>query len=439
MKNEEALKWLFDLESFGVKLGLKNIQTLLQKLDNPQDALHIIHVAGTNGKGSVCRYIASILQHNGYSVGLYTSPHLIDINERFVINATQITSDELTRYCSQIETLLHSIDDETFTPTFFEVCTAISFLWFKEKKVDFAVIEVGLGGRLDATNVVHPILSIITNISFDHQHVLGETLRKIAIEKAGIIKQNTLVLTAAKQDAFTVIKNKAEMLHAPIIQIHHHDVHRLNANLSYQIFHIKTQCSEYEVSTALLGIHQGINIAISISAIEQLRMKGFTISDEAIKEGIQNTVHPGRMQVMQQKPLILVDGAHNIAAINVLKKTLQEIKGYKSHICVFGAMHDKDIKHMLSILVPITDIFIFTQPALKRAEDPNKIAMIFKSNHPLKKYEILSNVTDAVARAISLAGPEDLVYITGSLYNAGEAIQFLQNKEYFPEIQPSNH
>jgi len=390
MNNDEALKWLFDLESFGVKLGLKNIQTLLQKLDNPQDALRVIHVGGTNGKGSVCRYIATILQQNGYSVGLYTSPHLIDIKERFMMNGTKISSDELTHYCSQIQKLLQKNDDETFTPTFFEVCTAISFLWFKEKKVDFAVIEVGLGGRLDATNVVHPLLSIITNISFDHQHILGETLKKIALEKAGIIKQNTLVLTAAQQAAFTVIKGKALRMHAPIIQIHHHDVQKINSNLSHQIFQIKTQNSEYRVSTSLLGVYQGINIAISISAVEQIRLKGFTISDQAITEGIQNTVHPGRMQIMQKKPLILVDGAHNVAAMKVLKKSLQAIKGYKNYICVFGAMHDKDIKHMLSILVPLTDIFIFTQPEIRRAEDPNKIAMILKSIHPHQNYEILT-------------------------------------------------
>jgi len=421
MNFDEALSWLYGFQKFGVRLGLERIQHLVNELGNPHHGMKIIHVAGTNGKGSVCKLIGSILQEGGYSVGVYLSPHLQRFSERMTINNKEISEEEVASLITIIKPIVDKMVKEENTPTFFEIVTAMAFQYFHDKNVDFAVIEVGLGGRYDATNVVNPMITVITNVSLEHERILGKQIKDIAGEKAGIIKKDVPVITAATGDALVVIGKKAADSNAALEIIDSKRWKRVHGSMAGQEFLIKGSLTEHHVNTPLLGQHQGENITLAIATIEQLQMNGMYLTDEAIIKGIEKAMNPGRMEIVGTEPTILLDGAHNVAGIKLLKKTLEEDFVYERLILILGTLSDKNVQEMLDIITHIADSIIVTKSHNKRACNPSKLKEMIDKKEAVVKDEL----SDAIDYAKKVAKKQDLICIAGSLFTVGEA------KDYF--------
>ena len=389
MNYHQCLRYLEKREKFGIKLGLANIKRLLKKIGSPEKNLRIIHVAGTNGKGSVCAMISSMLFEAGYKVGMYTSPHLVSINERFKINGKNISNRDFAKYLSMT---VQSVD----TQTYFEITTAMAFLYFKEQNIDFAVIEVGMGGRLDSTNVAIPIISIITNIALEHTQYLGVTIRKIAYEKAGIIKNNIPVVTGAKGDALKVIKSIAEKRNSPLLAVKKFEVPPLG----------------------LQGKFQMKNAAIAVAAINVLKGRGnLKISKAEIKNGLNKTKWDGRMQFIGKN--LLLDCAHNPDGMAAFAKEAKLLKKrFNRLIIIIGIMKDKDIGEMANEICNFADKIIITKVKGDRAAEPKWIAKFFKKHG--REFEIKKNVYGAFWYSKSIAGKNDLIVVTGSCYLIGE-------------------
>ncbi|MDH7506871.1 MAG: folylpolyglutamate synthase/dihydrofolate synthase family protein [Candidatus Thermoplasmatota archaeon] len=428
MNYDETITWIYSFDKFGIKLGLDRIKILCDKIGNPQNGYKIIHVGGTNGKGSVCRFLQSILTTSGYKTGVYTSPHIQRFSERFIIDFKEISDSDVVILVKKIKPIVEEMIEKGDTPTFFEIVTAMAFLYFKEKNVDFAVVEVGLGGRFDATNIVKPMVSVITNVMLEHQDILGHKVEEIAFEKAGIIKNKIPVITAAKDSALEVIKKVADEKDAPVTIVDNNSWKKIKTNVDGQEFLINGCLKDYKVKTSLLGNHQGENIALSIVVIEKLQMDGIYITDEAITEGIEKTVNPGRMEVLGFKPLFILDGAHNIAGIASLKNSLENDFVYNKLILVMGILSDKNIKEMLEIIVPIADIVITTKSQNKRAAEPVKLKEMIEKLNFKNKVFVKEKVHGAVKHALSIAKKDDLICVTGSLFTVGEARDYLLNK-----------
>lgn len=414
------IEWLQQFKPYGIKLGLDRIKYIVDKLGNPERRYRNIHVAGTNGKGTVCRLLSNILLEDGYHVGLYTSPHLYDIRERFIVDNKIIEEEKLLEVISIVKPVVDKLIQKKIYPTYFEVTTAIAFQYFSMEDVDIAVIEVGMGGRFDATNIMTPMVSIITNISLDHQQFLGETIEEIAFEKAGVIKNGIPVITAADKKALKIIEKTVIEKNSPLRYIKKDYIRRISKNIDRQIFHIELE-RDYTIETSLLGRQQGENIAIVLAAIEELRKQGLKISDESIKNGIKKTNTPGRMELISRKPLILLDGAHNIAGIKVLKENLMDFN-YDKLILVFGVLKDKNYSDMIDIISENADIIILTQPDTSRASPVNSIIKLIDET---KKVYVTTKVRDAVDQALKVVGKKDMICITGSLYTVGEAREIL--------------
>ena len=414
------IEWLQQFKPYGIKLGLDRIRYIVDKLGNPEGRYRNIHVAGTNGKGTVCRLLSNILLEDGYHVGLYTSPHLYDIRERFIVDNKIIEEEKLLEVISIVKPVVDKLIQKKIYPTYFEVTTAIAFQYFSMEDVDIAVIEVGMGGRSDATNIITPMVSIITNISLDHQQFLGETIEEIAFEKAGVIKNDIPVITAADKKALKIIEKIAIEKNSPLRYIKKDYIRRITKNIDRQIFHIELE-RNYTIETSLLGSQQGENIAITLAAIEELRKQGLKISDESIKNGVRKTSNPGRMELISRKPLILLDGAHNIAGIKVLKENLLDFN-YDKLILVFGVLKDKNYSDMIDIISENADIIILTQPDTSRAFPVDSLIKLVDET---KKVYVTTKVRDAVDQALKVVGKKDMICITGSLYTVGEAREIL--------------
>jgi dihydrofolate synthase / folylpolyglutamate synthase len=424
MNYDKTIKWLYNFEKHGIKLGLERIRYICEKLDNPQKNYEIIHVGGTNGKGSVCRFISSILVSQGYKVGVYTSPHIQRFSERFLINDVEINKTEITALVEKIKPIIEEMTKQGNIPTFFEIVTAMAFQYFYDKKVDYAVVEVGLGGRFDATNVINPLVSVITNVTLEHQDRLGKTIKDISFEKAGIIKENIPVVTAAENIALDVIKKIAYEKNSALTFVDKSSWEKTGGNLNLQKFTIHGKIKDYSVKTCLPGIFQGENIALSLMCIEAMQMKGVYISDENIKEGVENTVNPGRMEITGFEPIILLDGAHNIAGIQMLKNTVLKDFVYDKLILVIGILSDKNVKEMVEIIKPIADTVIVTKSSNIRASDPETLKEFFKP----KNVTVTTSVSEAVEYAKKTAKKQDIIVITGSLFTVGEARDYLVKK-----------
>jgi|TARA_Y100000310_G_scaffold186388_1_gene186536 dihydrofolate synthase/folylpolyglutamate synthase len=381
MNYKKILKELYSMDSQKFKLGLKRIKVLLKKLGNPEKKLKCIHVAGTNGKGSVCAMLSSILQDAHYKVGMYTSPHLKKFNERIRINKKLIADKDIVRLYSKVKP---NVTDQSF----FEITTAMAFLYFKEKNVDFAILEVGLGGRLDATNVVKPLISIITNIDYEHTKNLGNTLEKIAYEKAGIIKKNVPVVTAAEGIALAAIKKVSNKNNSELVIVNKDKNLKLNN---------------------LRGQFQIQNAAIAAKAIEKLN--NHKINKKNIINGLKNAKWPGRFQFINKNTLI--ECAHNPNGFKILIKELKNLK-YKKLILVLGFSDDKDIQKISGMIKPIASRIIITKSKNERAAEPELIKKYFK------KPIILKSPKKALNYAKKIAKKEDLILVTGSIFLVGE-------------------
>jgi dihydrofolate synthase/folylpolyglutamate synthase len=419
------MQWLAGFEKYGWVFGLERISTLLEKLGNPQKELKVIHVAGTNGKGSVCNFISSILHQAGYSVGLYVSPHLERFSERIVVNGDEISDDDLEKLVEHVRPFVEEMKQQENAPTFFEIVTAVALLYFQKRKVDYAVVEVGLGGRLDATNIVTPLVSVITNISLEHTDILGDSIEKIAFEKAGIIKEGIPVVTAATETARDVIARVAKEHNAPVVFVDNTWWKRVSWDGREQEFSIQGSLREYTVRTSLLGIHQGENIAVSLAAVEQLQMQGVFLTDADIIKGVEVASNPGRMEIVAESPTILLDGAHNPGGIKVLVEALAQDFTYKHLILVFGVLKDKDIPPMVAMIVPIADCIIVTKSSSPRAYDPMSLKEQITAVDPSKEVVVTNSVPEAIDHARRHARRKDLICVSGSLFTVGEARQYL--------------
>ena len=345
----------------------------MAELGYPQQHCRFLHIAGTNGKGSVAAMLSSILTLAGYNVGFYSSPHLISFHERFRLKDRDIDDGEVLSLVNQVKRVMHA--DEL--PTFFEFVTAMALLYFAQKKADPVILETGMGGRLDATNIVLPLLSIITNIAMDHREYLGNSIRAIAAEKAGIIKPGVPVITFVRQpSAIIPIQAAATALKSPIF--YGGKDFRTRGQRQGRFQYQGLQKNMTGLRTNLVGRHQYRNAAVALAAIELLQEKGFKISEEAVRHGMEQVRWPGRLEVISARPLLVLDGAHNPAAATTLAQALKRDLSYRRLILVLGIMADKDIDGILNRLLPLADVVIFSRPRYERAATPESLEMLAK-------------------------------------------------------------
>lgn len=432
MTYHATLSYLYGLQKFGIKFRLANISYLLATLNHPQKNLPCIHIAGTNGKGSTSAFIASMLSYAGYRVGHYTSPHLINFTERIKINTCEISKKDVVR----LTTLLRKKEKAIESITFFEFVTAMALCYFAEQKVDVAVIEVGMGGRLDATNVVSPLVSIITNIAREHEFYLGNSLTKIAKEKAGIIKKKSVVITGATQPrVLSLFIKRCYALHVPLYQLGK-DFLLTKTSLNVYQYH-GLRHSLQGIKIGLVGDHQTKNASLALAAIEILNEKGYYIDDSKALQGLRYVSWPGRLETVHHLPCVLLDGAHNPAAMESLRQALLQHFVFKKLILVLGIMADKNIKGMMNIIVPIADKVILCTPHLDRAASTHLLSQLLDDYNV--SYHQVEEVRDAIRYALSIAHPQDVICVTGSLFTVGEArSMFLQPKRFSPMNRSSS-
>ena len=416
---EKCLEELYSLGRFGIILGLSTIKKVLKRLGSPQNQFLSIHIAGSNGKGSIASALASILVASGQKVGLYTSPHLVRFNERICVNREPISDKAvMDAYLS-----VKRVTSGGREPTFFEYATAMAFYEFARQKVDWAVIETGMGGRLDATNIINPVLSIISNISLEHQKYLGKTLALIAAEKGGIIKRETPVVTGTKQPAAVSVLNKiATFKQAPLYRLGGDFKTRRDKIGGFTYFGIQNTWKN--MSNGLLGNHQVSNAALTLAACEVLDNKKTDISVENIKDVFLKNSWQGRLEVVSRSPLVIFDGAHNLMASRNLARFLSNSFKDKAVTLVIGILDDKPYKAMLKSLLPFCNRVIVTQAKTGRAL-PLKI-LVREAKEIHSNVTSIPDVADALTHAVKTLPQNNAVCVAGSLYVVGEAKAFIE-------------
>lgn len=426
MNYQEALDYLANLAKFGFNFGLGRIQELLKRLDNPHLGLKVIHIGGTNGKGSTTAMLSAILQEGGYRVGAFTSPHLKSYTERYRINGAEISGEQVAVLIDELRPHLEAMVAEGFEhPTEFEVGTALAFLYFNREKVDFLVVEVGLGGAIDSTNVVKPLLSIITNVSMDHMDYLGHTIEEITRVKAGIIKPGAPVVTAAGGEALGVIESVCLDKKSPLYVVGRELSWQPAArDLSGQEFSLRGRRDYYEkLFIPLLGRHQLVNAATAVAAAEVLMDLGVSLNGDVVRLGLARTRWPGRMEIVSQKPLVIIDGAHNYDGARCLRQALEEYFPGRSIILVIGMLGDKERARVAAELASAARAVVVTRPDNPRASNWRELAGEVRSY--ASEVYLLEDTGEAVRKALALAGPEEVILITGSLYMVGGAREVL--------------
>ena len=426
----DALSKISDFQKFGWVLGLERMNVLLEKLGNPHEDLKVLHVAGTNGKGSVCRYLYEILQAAGYRCGLFTSPFLEVFNERIEFDGSFISDADLQR-CSDVVLAMteEMVAEGHESPTEFEVITAVAFLYFKEKNTDFVVLEVGLGGRGDSTNVVkRPLCSIITSISLDHTDRLGETIEEIAAEKAGIIKEGCPVITGVEnEEAMWVLKHKAIEKHTPIFDALQSPFEILEETVEGTRVRAEVLKETYEFTISMVGRHQVQNALTALTAIALLNKRGdFTVTDEQIAEGFKRAKQIGRFEIMEKEPFVILDGAHNPGGAKALKETVLRHFKDKKILMVTGILADKEVEEVLDSFMDITKDFIATEP-----DNPRKLPAEELTEKMQKRgghVHCFSKAEEAVSCAQGLYEAYDVILFTGSLYLIGKIRGLINEK-----------
>jgi dihydrofolate synthase/folylpolyglutamate synthase len=422
---QQSLDYLYGLEKFGMIFGLTQVERILKAIGDPHREIQAIHIGGTNGKGSTAAMIASILKKEGYRVGLYTSPHLIRFTERIKVNGKEIGKEEVAALSGWMREKI----EEANIPspfTFFDFTTAMALYYFNQKMVDIAVLEVGLGGRLDSTNVVDPLFSIITNISKDHEAYLGKSILKIAMEKAGIIKKGRPLITAATQPQVLRLFSK-------ICREKESPYFRVGKEFRYVLtgdgdFHYEgLQRKLWGLHLNLRGSHQIINATTALGALEVLEDLGYPVSIDAMVAGLREVDWPGRLEMVASSPNVVLDGAHNPAGALILKEFLEKEFKYQHLILLIGVMKDKDIESILHLLAPLADHVILTKPNNDRAASPEILKKALGRDG--KRAEIIEDLKEAIGRGLSITGQEDLLCITGSLYTVGEARAYFHPQE----------
>lgn len=416
-----------------IRLGLSRMQVLLEKLDNPQDRLHFIHVAGTNGKGSVCRMTAEILTRAGYQTGMFTSPVISDYREQFQVNGALISKADFSRLAETVKQVCEQMSDP---PSEFEKAVALAFLYFRECHCDLVVLEVGMGGTDDATNVIGtPQIAAIVNIDFDHMGFLGNTLAQIAEKKAGIIKEAGTVVTAEqKAEVMAVLEETCAAKHAVLIKTAASDLKVKEKNLDGQCFdYVKTTDRGIKglqnVKLSLLGDHQCENAAVVLSIMDRLREKGYDISEHAIREGMGSVRWPGRFEVVSKDPLVIIDGAHNPDGIRALSHNLQEYCPGEKFIFITGILKDKDYQEMLREMLPFADSFVTIAADNPRAMSARECAEAIRACGFDGEVLVPTDTRQAVSVALQRAQEKRIgVCAFGSLYSVGSLHAFIQDE-----------
>jgi len=426
MNYQQSLDYLYSLTRTGIKLGLENTSKLLAYFDNPQLKIRTVHVAGTNGKGSTSAFMESILRKSGYRTGLYTSPHLLDFRERIQTDRHWISKKAFRDLVFRIKTAANELEID---PTFFEFGTTMAFLYFYEQKVDWNIIETGLGGRLDSTNLCHADIAIITSISIDHTQFLGDDLLKITTEKAGIIKTNSAVVTGIKDERlFQIIQEKSFRENAPVHQLGKEfrvDLKNIsNHKLKFDYFGMGHRLQDLE--TSLIGKHQAYNASLAVTAGLLLNSRGCKITDSAIRQGLLTTHWDGRIEIAQKSPILVLDCAHNPESVRILTATLREYFTYKRRYVILGIMKDKAIDDIIEIIDDFADHIILVKPQQERSADPE--ILLTKLAKSQKVVEIIEEIPYALGIIGDICNPDDIICVTGSIYTVAEAKKSIESK-----------
>ena len=421
MRYEEAMKYITEVGNFGSNYGLERTYKLLEYMGNPEKSLKFIHIAGTNGKGSTTSMIAEILMGAGYKVGMYTSPFIEEFEERIQINRNNIPKEKLASLMDEVKSAVDKVIEDGYNhPTEFEIITVLMLLYFKKENIDFGVIEVGLGGTLDSTNVITPVLQVITSISFDHTNLLGNTLEEIAGEKAGIIKSGIpTVIYPQKEEALKVIENKCSEMNSKLY-IANCDNFKfenvVNEDRPYQLLKYN---NEVDILLPLLGEHQITNLSVAMTSIEVLNNINMTnILLDSIVKSIKNVKWKGRLEVLSKNPYVVIDGAHNIQGIETLSRNIKKYFKYENLYLILGILADKDVQEMIKVIAPMAKKIYAVTPNSIRAELAEDLKReIIKYNENCEAYD---DYKEAYLTAINDANENDFVLASGSLYMIGD-------------------
>ena len=426
LNNYEGLRIVrYNPENF----DLSRMRNLLRKMDNPQDRIRTVHIAGTKGKGSTTAMTAAMLEAQGLRVGTYTSPHLVDLRERICINGKMISHEEFAKYTRMIEPIIKKLKP---APTWFDAITAIAFQYFADHKVDIAIIETGLGGRLDSTNVIKPEVSAITSISMDHMQQLGHTLPKIAQEKAGIFKPGVPAITVAQvPEVEQVLKRVAGEVGAPLdicgssIEFSYRFEASRMGGRQYRVCLTTNQSKFEHITVPLFGEHQALNCGLAMAIIDRLKSRGLPIDDQKAMDGLAKAAISGRMEIIRETPKIMVDAAHNAASVDALMRAIGQHVPYDSLVVIFGCCGDKDVEGMLGRIAAGADKVIFTKVNSIRSANPHELALRYTETYG-KMAQVTDNLRQALEIAFRAVTKEDLICVTGSFYLAGEVKRMIQ-------------
>jgi dihydrofolate synthase/folylpolyglutamate synthase len=424
MTYRQAADFLFHRQQHGVKFGLETIRSLLDRIGNPEREFACVHIAGTNGKGSTAALLELILRRSGYRTGLYTSPHLIDMRERIQVAGRRIGRAEVVGLLERVKSGI-----EAAGASYFEALTALAFDYFARQKVSIAVIETGLGGRLDATNVVDPVLTVITEIGRDHMNFLGNTLESISAEKAGILKSGVPCIAGTKRKKVRgFLELAAAAKPCPILfSWKSVRIRGLRCTDEGSWFDAESGGSRYgNLYLKLLGSHQIDNARTVLAAVDALRKRGIAIPEKAVREGFAKVVWRARLEVLRRDPLVLLDSGHNPAGIRTLARAIRTLFRFDRFILVFGVLADKDYRRMLEAVAPLADKIILTRPRSERAADPESLARLRCLEG--KDVSVIPEIPGAWTAALRSARKNDLVCGTGSMYFVGEVLKLEEGK-----------
>lgn len=436
---EQAVDWINGLVSLGMKPGLKRMEALMKAFGNPERRLKVIHVAGTNGKGSTCRIIAQILQQSGYDVGTFTSPYIERFTNRIQYNSQDIPEEELLKLAQQVEPVVHDIaKSELGSPTMFEVITAIAFLYFSKVSCPYyVVLETGLGGRLDSTNIVHPVATVITNVAMDHTDILGESIQEIATEKAGIIKPGVpLICTAENPDAIEVILERAKEKQSTCYLLHKtFSVELEKSRVNEQHFHFTSPFRTLrDLKISMNGKHQVLNASAAVMTIEVLRQyDALIVEDEDLRKALYEAFWPGRLEMLRQNPPLLLDGAHNEAGAKALSETIRTTyRPYKKLHFMLGMLETKNHKAYLEHILPLVDTLIITEPDFRKKMDAGDLEAVVRSFPESKNIRIIveRDWKAALEQLTNETSNEDLAVVSGTLYLISDIRSWVLNHSH---------
>ena len=411
MNYREAVTWL---ENRNIPLGeftLDNIKELLKIFDKPQDKLKIIHITGTNGKGSVASFIASALRENAYKVGKFTSPYITNIREEIEINNEEISEEDFAKIATEVREKVEELDEKKIFVSGFEILTSIAYIYFARNNLDFAVMEVGMGGRVDATNVMEKSIPVFCHISLDHANILGDTIGKIAHEKGGIIKEKSQVFSYPQdEEARAELKKLSKEKNSSFEEFSQDEVEILSSNEEGNIFNFR---NHKNVEISLIGDHQALNASLALMVLDFLK-KDYGLDEEKIKKGLKKAKNIGRTECLSKDPLIIIDGSHNLDSIERIEESVKKFK-YKKLILGFSLLKDKDHDHILRKIENIADKIVLTEIDSDRHTDLKELEAEFKKFSKKEIYPI-KNREEAVEKTLSLAGEGDMILWCGSLY-----------------------